>query len=301
MSKYGLTQEQIQFYKTEGYLVVERLYNADDLQRVYQTIRDMTQKALAGGDFSKILELEPEPVDGERVPRRIYNPFEQHENFRAVATDPRLLDKIESLIGPSFALQHSKLNMKLAKVGSLVDWHQDLSYFPHTNDDLVTTLVYLDDATEQNGCLQVLPRHHTHLFSHWTDDGQFAGMITDDLDGGRFGRPVPLAAPAGSAIFMHCLTPHASLPNRSDKSRRTLIFEYRAGDSFPIYSGPQTVASESLVHHLRGEPARFARFGGPRPYVPLVRKQTKSLYQLQAETKAKAAAEGKKLPSLVAN
>ena len=151
MTKYPLTEEQVQFYRTEGYLVVERVYNREDLQRVDQTIREMTRKALSGGDFSKILELEPEPVNGERVPRRIYNPFEQHETFRSLATDARLLDKIESLIGPDFGIQHSKLNMKPAKVGSVVDWHQDLSYFPHTNPDLVTTLIYMDDATEQNG------------------------------------------------------------------------------------------------------------------------------------------------------
>jgi ectoine hydroxylase-related dioxygenase (phytanoyl-CoA dioxygenase family) len=228
-------------------------------------------------------------VDGEQVPRRIYNPFEQHETFRKMATAERLLDKIESLIGPAFGLQHSKLNMKPAKVGSVVDWHQDLSYFPHTNPDLVTTLVYLDDAMERNGCLQIIPRHQYHLFNHWTADGIFAGMITEELDGGRFGKPVPLSAAAGSVIFMHCLTPHASLPNRSDKGRRTLIFEYRAADSFPIYYGEKIVMDESHTHHLRGKPARFARFGGPPPYIPQLSPQTKSLYQLQAETKARMA------------
>lgn len=38
--------------------------------------------------------------------------------------------------------------------------------FPHTNDDLVTTLVYLDDATEENGCLQVLPETFCRLTRH---------------------------------------------------------------------------------------------------------------------------------------
>ena len=101
--------------------------NADDLARVDATVRQMTEQVLAGGDFSKVLELEPEPVDGKRVPRRIFNPYDQHETFRALAQDPRLLDKIESLIGGDFNLQHSKLNMKPAKVGSVVEWHQFVS------------------------------------------------------------------------------------------------------------------------------------------------------------------------------
>jgi len=240
MSAHSLSEAQINHYRTEGYVVVESLFGEEDRAATYAAIQQLTQRAIAGDDDGSILELEPEPVDGQPVARRIYNPFDQHEAFRAMATDARLLDPIESLIGEDFNLQHSKLNMKPAGVGSPVEWHQDLAYFPHTNDDLVTTLVYLDEATEENGCLQVLPRHHHHFFDHTASDGTFAGMITEDLSEHRFGRPVPLAAPAGSVIFMHCVLPHTSLPNRSSHPRRTLIFEYRAADALPLYFGPMT-------------------------------------------------------------
>jgi ectoine hydroxylase-related dioxygenase (phytanoyl-CoA dioxygenase family) len=288
---HSLSEEQIDQYRNEGFVIVERLFDADDLARVDATIRQMTEQALAGGDFSKVLELEPEPVDGKCVPRRIFNPYDQHETFRALAHDPRLLDKIESLIGGDFNLQHSKLNMKPAKVGSVVEWHQDMAYFPHTNDDLVTTLIYLDDATEENGCLQVLPRHHTHFFDHSGPDGRFAGMITESL--ADFGKPRSLPAAAGSAIFMHCITPHSSLPNRSSRARRTLIYEYRANDAFPIYYGEMTNLAEAKFRMIRGRPARFARFGGPRPMIPNVGKYT-SLYELQSQAKAHAEEVGRK-------
>ena len=284
MTKHALTEEQVEHYRREGYVVVERVFDADDVARVDATIRQMTDQALAGGDgIGKVLELEPEPVDGQRVPRRIFSPFDQHETFRALGTDARLLDKVESLIGPDFNLQHSKLNMKPARVGSVVEWHQDMAYFPHTNDSLVTTLIYLDDATEENGCLQVLPRHHFHYFDHAGPDGRFAGMITEDLS--NFGKPVSLPAPAGSAIFMHCITPHASLPNRSPRPRRTLIYEYRAEDAFPIYYGEMTNIAEAKYRPIRGRPARHARFGGPPPLIPVVGKYA-SLYELQNQAKA---------------
>jgi ectoine hydroxylase-related dioxygenase (phytanoyl-CoA dioxygenase family) len=176
--------------------------------------------------------------------------------------------------------------MKPARVGSSIEWHQDLAFFPHTNDDLVTTLVYLDEATEQNGCLQVLPRHHCHYFNHALPDGTFAGMITEDIGSGRFGQPVSLAAPAGSVIFMHCVMPHSSLPNRSAKPRRTLIFEYRAADAFPVFYGRQTLDDEAGVRPLRGKPARVARFGGPPPVMPNHAAAT-AIYDLQADSAAK--------------
>ena len=289
MAKFSLTDAQVAHYRTEGYVVVPSVFGPDDLGRVDATVRELVEQALSSeaGDMKKVLELEPEPVDGRRVPRRIYDPYDVHETFRALATDDRVLDRIESLIGPDFNLQHSKLNMKPAKVGSVVEWHQDLAYFPHTNDDLVTTLVYLDDATIENGCLQVLPRHHSHFFDHAGKDGYFAGMITENLSDGRFGRPQPLPAPAGSIIFMHCILPHSSLPNRSPRPRRTMIFEYRANDSFPIYYGEGTHAEEQKLRPIRGAPARFARHGGPAPYIPCFSARFNSLYELQRHTKAK--------------
>jgi hypothetical protein len=146
-------------------------------------------------------------------------------------------------------------------------------------------LICLEEATEENGCLQVLPRHHHHFLEHSDAQGKFTGMISEDLSNGRFGRPIPLAAPAGSVIFMHCLTPHSSLPNRSPHPRRTLIFQYRAADAFPIWFGPMTAKGESIYRPIRGQMARFARSDGPRPMVPNVGTFT-SLFDLQAQSKA---------------
>jgi ectoine hydroxylase-related dioxygenase (phytanoyl-CoA dioxygenase family) len=286
MTSFALTDGQREHFRTEGYVVVESVFDRRDLVKIDAAIAEMASAALQpGADMSRVLELEPEQVDGRPVVRRLYDPYDQHAAFQALATDPRLLDKIESLIGADFNLQHSKLNMKPARAGSAVEWHQDLAYFPHTNDDLVTTLIYLDNASEENGCLQVLPRHHHHFFSHTQADGTFAGKITEDLNSGRFGLPQPLAAPAGSVIFMHCILPHCSLPNRSNKPRRTLIFEYRANDSLPIYFGPMTHDEEARYRPIRGQRAAFARFGGPPPLIPLVRERYSSLYELQQRTK----------------
>lgn len=286
----ALNDENVRQYQVEGYTVVPSVFSSDELRDVDRVIREMTQAAIASGDYSKVMELEPDSVkDGQPTPRRIYNPFDQHAVFRAMATDARVLDRIEQLIGPNISLHHSKLNMKPARIGSVVEWHQDLAYFPHTNDSLVTTLIYLDDATEENGCLQVLPRHHTHYFDHALPDGTFAGMITEDMSDNRFGKPVSLPAPAGSVIFMHCITPHSSLPNRSTQPRRTLIFEYRATDSFPIHFGPYITNLEKGSHLLRGHRAAHARFGGPPPVMPQMPGDNKSLYTLQAEAKAASA------------
>ena len=87
-----LTSQQIEQYRTEGYVVVPSVFSSDDLPDVDRTIEQLTDEALASGVLEGVMELEPETVEGRPLPRRIYNPFEQHEHFRRLATDDRILD-----------------------------------------------------------------------------------------------------------------------------------------------------------------------------------------------------------------
>ena len=71
--------------------------------------------------------------------------------------------------------------MKPAGIGSPVEWHQDLSYYPLTNRDSISILFYLDDASAKNGCLQVIPdRHKGPLLDH-TENGFFQGRVTEQV------------------------------------------------------------------------------------------------------------------------
>jgi ectoine hydroxylase-related dioxygenase (phytanoyl-CoA dioxygenase family) len=283
---WPLTKNQIAHYRAEGYILAASVLAVDDLTKIDCAIEEVVDAALSRDDHAGLLELEPQSGPGKPAVRRICDPYDRHANFRAVAGDSRILDRVESLLGPDLILQHSKLNMKPAGVGSPVKWHQDLAYYPHTNDDVLAVLIYLDDADEENGCLQVMAGAHDKYLNHLGPDGTFDGQLreTRDVDG----TIQPLSAPAGSAIFMHGLLPHSSLPNRSDRGRRTLIFAYRAADALPLYYGQVTAIDEAGCRPIRGRRATHARFGGPPPIVPSI-DGSRSLYELQAsESSAKA-------------
>lgn len=275
---YQLDEDQKAHYQLEGWLVVPEVLGADDLVGLDGVIREVVTNAIATGEAEKHLEVEPADTGPNPALRRIVQPYERHAGFRSIARDPRIVDRVESLIGPDLELQHSKMNWKPARVGSPVAWHQDLSYYPHSNDSVLAVLIYLDSATEANGCLQVLPRQHGEYLDHHAPNGEFVGRLPDDVIEHR--EPELLAAPAGSAIFLHGLTPHASLPNQSTTDRRTLIFAYRAGDAYPLFYGSRTAHDEQGCRPIRGHRARNARFAGPDPIVPQIN-TSDSLYDLQ--------------------
>jgi Phytanoyl-CoA dioxygenase (PhyH) len=273
-----LTPEQIAQYHAEGYTLLPHFLSRSEVDTILADIEGLTGTATVAQHDAARLEMEPnQGPEGKKV-RRLYEPCTYYPRFRSLSESGKLLDVLEQLIGPNLVFHLSKVNMKPAVLGSVVDWHQDLTYYPLTNTDSVTVLFYLDDADSANGCLQVIPRLHREPVLDHTSEGIFQGRVTETVDTAK---AVSLEGKAGSAIFMHCLTPHSSAPNLSTKSRTTLIMAYRAADAFPIHLNTRTEAQEAHVRLVRGQEAAAARFGLNSFPIPRFPRNTKSLYELQ--------------------
>lgn len=265
-----VTPQQTWFYAEYGYLVIERLFDTEQVGRALAAIDAL----LDPDNPDKPYEFEPH--DGTTV-RRIWAPTQKHPAFREMAADPRLLDVIEALIGENVLFHYSKLNMKGPKVGSVVEWHQDFSYYPHTNTDLVTALIFFDDSTRANGCLRVIPRSHRRgLLSH-----DVGGFFRGKVQGVDETQAVSIMVPAGSVLFLHCLTLHASARNESSLPRRTFLPAYRAADAFPIYFGPHAAHNEPGTELLRGKHAKAARVEAGTHALPIAEREFGSLYEVQ--------------------
>jgi phytanoyl-CoA hydroxylase len=265
-------------YTKNGYVPYPDLLDAGEVKTLLAEIDRISDgNTLASHDKSR-LEMEPRQPSEGRLVRRIYEPCSHYEPFRVLSETPKMLDAVESLLGPDILFQYSKINMKPPSIGSVVEWHQDLSYYPLTNSSSLAVLIYLDDADTANGCLQVIPgRHQGKLLDH-VKDGYFAGKIVEPLDESQ---AVPVEGKAGTAIFMHCMTPHASVTNRSDRPRRTLILSYRAADAFLVYSGDVTGELERETRLVRGKIADSARFSFDHFPIPRRKQHVASLYELQ--------------------
>lgn len=78
---------------------------------------------------------------------------------RAVA-HPHLVGALTQVIGPNVQLHHTKMLVKPLEKGAPFPMRQDYPYFPHTRHSLTAASVHFDDATEENGCLRVVPGSH---------------------------------------------------------------------------------------------------------------------------------------------
>lgn len=189
--------------------------------------------------------------------RRVNNPSDISNAFRAVMQASAMVDMVADLIGPNVKFHHCKINLKLPGSQTEVGYHQDFAYTPHTNDDIVTALLMLDDMTLENGCLQVVPGSHRGSIHSLFDGERFTGFIAPEVVQELKTREVPVTGPAGSVCLMHTRLAHGSDANRSARPRGLYICVYTAADAVPLARNPMANPNEGLI--VRGRKTRTAR------------------------------------------
>ena len=116
-------------------------------------------------------------------------------------------------------------------------WHQDGGVVTEEADDtdILTVWIPVWDADEEAGCLHLVPRSHSEGLNQHCPGGTATSPSGLHIPGELFrigdARPMPMRR--GSVLFMHRLTCHGSLPNRSDRVRWSLTSGTTRSASIP--------------------------------------------------------------------
>jgi ectoine hydroxylase-related dioxygenase (phytanoyl-CoA dioxygenase family) len=241
------TSHELEAFRTQGYFVRERVFLAGELERLRAAVERVHARVLLESGAPSAAAVER--IDGKRYQDvlgscvkwewddaradvRSMEPFLYLDpELEKLADDPRLWAPVTELCGAeSLALFTDKLNFKRPG-GAPFPWHQDSPYFafecPHV-ERLVSVQVYLDDASAENGCLWMIPGSHRGGVLPGLTDRGVVGKLYTDVDRVLAEAPrVPIAAPAGSAIYFHGNVVHGSQSNRSAASRRAFVLTYQ--------------------------------------------------------------------------
>jgi len=261
-----LSEHQIDQYRTEGVLVVENVIGPDLLQRLVDdfeqwSIESRNYDGPYGTSFDGRPRYDMQPPSGDTPAalRRVQSPTEISDAYFEAMADSAMTDMVADLIGPNVKFHHSKINSKLPGSATEVKWHQDFPFTPHTNSDLVTALLMIDDVTDVNGPLAVAPGSHTGpIYSIW-HDGIYTGAVSEDIEEAFKANARFCTGPSGSVCFMHTRLAHGSEPNFSDMPRTLFISVYSAGDAVPCSPNPLPSKHEGMFvrgsdpHRIRSE------------------------------------------------
>ena len=259
-----LTHTQLQQFNEQGYLLIESMLGPAELAKLTIQFNQWVEQSrshteLYGETLDGRARFDLEPGHSAQSPalRRVASPIEISQAYLDVMRSNMTVDAISQLLGPNIKFNNSKINSKLPAAGTEVKLHQDFPFAPHTNDSMITALYFLDDVSEDNGPLEVIPgTHRGPIYDHW-HAGVFTGAVSNDVAEKMRPRAVSCIGAAGSVCLMHIRLLHGSGPNLSDKPRTLFIAAYCAEDSYPL--APNHLPSEYVGEIVRGESTNYLR------------------------------------------
>jgi len=223
-----LTEEQLSDYDRDGYIVVRNLFSKDEIDSLGHAARsdnemDKSSTQRDDGEGNAVrLALWNHPGDG------IYGMF---------ARCRKMVDRVEEILKDEAYHYHSKMILKDAKVCGAWAWHQDYGYWYQNgvlSPNLCSVMIAVDQATIENGCMQVIKGSHklgriNHILS-----GDQAGADMERVEEAKKRLDlVHVTMDPGDALFFHSNTLHASDANESDHPRWAMICCYNAASNDP--------------------------------------------------------------------
>ncbi len=221
-----LSSSQIEFYREQGFLVVEGLVRSDEVE----AIRADAARLCRGEYPCEDLKPAPPEMSDEEALRQylcIHQPHRISPFMRQTVAHPGVARALAQIVAPDVKCMQSMLFIKPPGFPGQA-WHQDEVYIPTRDRSLTGGWIALDDATLENGCLWALPGSHKtgYLYSQRDHDNPGEFDSAQESYGFDDSGEIPVECPAGSVVFFNGYLLHLSRKNRSDRYRRVLVNHY---------------------------------------------------------------------------
>ena len=215
-------------FDEEGYVLVKGVYAPEEVRELEAEFDRIIDQILRSGEEVNARWSGPE-VDRMGAANTIVLHTHNVQHYSAAWTrallHSRFLAAATDILGPNVVLHHTKLFQKPAEKGAPFPMHQDWGYFPSVRDTMVAGIIHVSPATDEMGCLRVYPGTHKL--------GRLDASTGHDLwmeENYPLAGATPLEAEPGDVLFFHYCTIHGSMPNTSDRTRKTVLAQLHAGN-----------------------------------------------------------------------
>jgi ectoine hydroxylase-related dioxygenase (phytanoyl-CoA dioxygenase family) len=218
-----LSEEQLRDYERDGFVLVRGLITPEEADVLRTESHDLIGRLSDASDptWASAREL----AGGATTSLQHSHDAQFYAAaFSKMLVDERFTSVAGQVIGtPNVQLHHTKMFVKPPEKGSPFPMHQDHPFFPHTYHRMAAAIFFLDDATEEKGCVRVVPGSYKNGPLQHIQEGSYH-LPTDEWP---VEKSVPVPAKAGDVIFFSYLTVHGSGVNTSNEARTTWLVQFR--------------------------------------------------------------------------
>jgi len=254
LEAFRLTNDQIEFFQTNGYLAGIRILNDEQIEALRAELAGLIDPNHPGNNLFYEFHSN-ESRDPSKVLFHALGAWRISPGFHDLLWHSAFVVPASQLLGGAVRFWHDQLFCKPAHQGGVVAWHQDYSYWTRTRPMAhLSCWIGLDDSTRENGCVHYVPGSHKWDLLPITGlakDMRAIESVLSEEQKSRF-RPVPIELKQGECSFHHPLMIHGSYENRSNRPRRGAVINvFRDGvcsaSNDPLLAGvPSIPAGEKI-------------------------------------------------------
>jgi ectoine hydroxylase-related dioxygenase (phytanoyl-CoA dioxygenase family) len=215
-----VTPAMVDQYRDEGYFVLESVIAGEELELLR-----------SGGQFAiDRLDRQMDEAGVDRIGinakgKRYFSNmvYQDRPELRRFLFGSTMAQICRAVLGEDAYLFWEQYVIKAADPDTSFAWHQDSGYVHEDHEPYLTCWIALDDVTEENGSVYLLPYSRSgirsyikHLRSETGDEICYFGS-----DPG-----MPVIVPAGSIVCFSSTVIHRSGPNLTDRLRRVYLAQY---------------------------------------------------------------------------
>lgn len=237
-----------EFFSENGYYLAKGVYSPDevagleiDFDRIVAQLQGSGEEINANWKGKTMQDLGA----AERVILHTHHVENYSARFHRAFLQERFLGLASEILGPDVILHHSKLFQKPPEKGSPFPMHQDWLYFPTVKDTMIAGVIHVSEATDEMGCFRIYPGTHKL--------GRLQRTMGQEEDGGNdllknypLDQAMVVEAEPGDVLFFHYFLLHGSMPNRSPKTRKTVLVQMYRGDD-QVEEGNQHMDSKLVL------------------------------------------------------
>jgi ectoine hydroxylase-related dioxygenase (phytanoyl-CoA dioxygenase family) len=217
-----IAREHVRKFCHDGFFVLDRVLSTPDLE----LLRSECQRCIDQRDRD-MDRLGVDNLDLDHRGRRYFvHAYRTSPANRSFLRSDLMAQIAATALGDTVYLFNEQYVVKAAERGMTFGWHQDSGYIGYPHRPYLTCWIALDDVSEANGTIYVLPypRAGTREVVDHVQDEHTHDRI------GYFGadRGDPVSVAAGSIVCFSSTLFHRSGPNTTDRMRRVYVAQYSA-------------------------------------------------------------------------
>ena len=240
------TADHARRFAEDGFFVLDEVVPPEELELLRRECGRLVEERNREMD-----RLGVDTLDLDHRGRRYFvHAYETSAGVRRFLFSDLMAEVASTALGDTVHLFNEQYVVKAAERGMHFGWHQDSGFIDHAHAPYLTCWIPLDDVSEANGTVHLLPyaRAGTRdVVPHVRDEA------TNDLIGYTGDDPGdPVVVRAGSVVCFSSTVFHRSGPNLTGQMRRVYVAQYSAGPLLDEEgAGPYHLAEPLLIDGSR--------------------------------------------------